>query len=366
MIEFAASYAEARSRFLEAVGAFEAATGRRCSRARHVVVEGADLTVDAAHSEPQEGGRRLFLVASGVHGVEGYAGNAIQRALLAGPLVRLAADCGVMLVHAVNPWGMAHFRRVNPNNVDLNRNFAAPGEALYRSENPGYRLIAETLAPGGPCDGALQAQLRLLGGLAGALLVKGFATLKQALLAGQYEAPEGLFYGGTEPQPEARIFAKLFAPLCERYDEILLVDLHTGYGEHGRVILLCSHADSREALDGVTWSNEGYVVTGDLVGYCRGVAKRTKPAGIFDGLVLELGTTGRSLRSQLGDLGSMVRENRLHRHGARSPAIEQTVKTSFRELFCPSDPAWRRQSVAAASASVEKLLARRGWLAPQV
>jgi len=369
MSDFAESYPEARARFLEAVGAFEAATGRRCARARHTVADGGDFTVDVAHFEPREG-RRLFLVTSGVHGIEGYAGNAIQRALLAGPLARIAGDCGIMLVHAVNPWGMANFRRVNPNNVDLNRNFAAAGDALYRTPNPGYRLIAGALAPGERCRGALASQARLLADLATVVLTHGYATLQQALLAGQYDVPEGLFHGGTGPERETRAFAELFEPLCSRYDEILLTDLHTGYGRRAQVLPIFPQTDSHDVAEhvegkarGPDGRDQGYVVTGDLVAWSRLAAKRVNPALTFNGIVVELGTTGLSAWSQLRDLGTMVRENQAHRLGARTPAIEQAVRESFRELFFPRDPAWQRDSLAAAIETIGELLARRGFIA---
>jgi hypothetical protein len=369
MSAFVASYPEARARFLEAVGAFEAATGRRCDRARHTVADGGDFTVDVAHFEPREG-RRLFLVTSGVHGIEGYAGNAIQRALLAGPLARVGGDCGIMLVHAVNPWGMAHFQRVNPNNVDLNRNFVAAGDALYRTPNPGYRLIAGALAPGEPCRGALASQARLLADLAGAVLAHGYASLKQALLAGQYDLPDGLFHGGTGPQPETRVFTELFEPLCSRYGEILLTDLHTGYGHRAQVLPIFLQADSRDIFEdderwapGADGREQGFVVTGDLVAWCRLTAKRVNPKLTFNGIVIELGTTGLSVWSQLRDLGTMVRENQVHRCGARTPAIERAVRESFRELFFPRDPAWQRDSLAAAIETIGELLARRGFFA---
>jgi len=369
IVDFAESYPAARGHFLEAVDTFETHSGRRCVRTRHSTVDAEDLTVDVAHFEPPDG-RRLFLVTSGVHGIEGYAGNAIQRALLGGPLARLAADCGVMLVHAVNPWGMAHFRRVNANNVDLNRNFAAAGDALYQTRNPGYRLIARALAPRRACEGALASQAQLLGNLSAATLLNGYATLKQALLAGQYESPEGLFYGGAERQRETRLFAELFEPLCTRYEEILLVDLHTGYGTRGQVQLLRSVADSQERIGpeagdarGPKNRAQGYFVTGDLVAFCRRTAKRIKPGGIFSGVVVEIGTTGLSMWTQLRDLGTMVRENQVHRHGARTLAVERAVKSSFRELFHPTDTAWQRDALVAALAAIEDLSALRGYLA---
>jgi len=369
IVNFAESYPAARGRFLEAVDTFEAHNGRRCVRARHAIIDAEELTVDVAHFEPRDG-RRLLLLTSGVHGIEGYAGNAIQRALLGGPLARLAGDCGVLLVHAVNPWGMAHFRRVNPNNVDLNRNFAEAGDTLYQTRNPGYRLIAGALAPRGPCEGALASQAQLLGELSAAALRNGYATLKQALLAGQYESPEGLFYGGAEPQREVYVFGALFDPLCTRYDEILLIDLHTGYGARGQVQLLRSVADPQELIDpkaerarGPNSRTQGYFVTGDLVAFCHLRAKHINPSGIFDGVVVEIGTTGLSMWTQLRDLETMVRENQLHRHGARSSAVERAVKASFRELFHPTDPAWQRDALAAALTAIEDLIARRGYLA---
>jgi hypothetical protein len=168
-----------------------------------------------------------------------------------------------------------------------------------------------------------------------------------------------------------RTFAEVFEPLCVRYDEILLTDLHTGYGERGQVLLLWSHADSREVIAyegrgmrGAKGPAQTYVVTGDLVGWCRRTAKRINPGGTFDGLLVELGTTGLSVRSQFADLATMVRENQLHRHGARDQAVEQAVKAPFREMFYPTDPAWRRQALAATLVAIENLLASRGYLRP--
>jgi len=74
-------------------------------------------------------GPGLVVHSSGVHGVEGFAGSGIQIAILSNFSAEAAearsADPDaptIVLVHAVNPFGMAHFRRFNENNVDLNRN----------------------------------------------------------------------------------------------------------------------------------------------------------------------------------------------------------------------------------------------------
>src|SRR5205807_2428201 len=68
-------------------------------------------------------------IASGTHGVEGYAGAACQFRLLErwrdhyGKPGDAAAGHAWLLVHAVNPWGYRYDSRVTRENVDINRNF---------------------------------------------------------------------------------------------------------------------------------------------------------------------------------------------------------------------------------------------------
>ena len=57
-----------------------------------------------------------------------------------GPQVDLAGDnLSIVLLHASNPYGFAWGRRVNEDNVDLNRNFVDFDAPL--PENPGYNEI---------------------------------------------------------------------------------------------------------------------------------------------------------------------------------------------------------------------------------
>src|SRR5438874_5154353 len=65
--------------------------------------------------------RRAVLHSSGLHGVEGFAGSAIQIQALR-ELPRVPDDTALFLVHILNPYGMCWLRRANENNVDLNRN----------------------------------------------------------------------------------------------------------------------------------------------------------------------------------------------------------------------------------------------------
>src|SRR5262249_49770953 len=82
-----------------------------------------DITVAGA-SKPAS----AIVVSSGVHGVEGFFGSAVQVALLEryASNWQLPAGAAIIFIHAINPFGFAWQRRFNEDNIDLNRNFLLP------------------------------------------------------------------------------------------------------------------------------------------------------------------------------------------------------------------------------------------------
>jgi hypothetical protein len=362
-------YHEARAGFRLALDEFEARVGRRFARHSQLVDAELDLSIDVAELRPAQA-QRLYVVVSGIHGIEGYAGSAIQRGLLASVLPALNLEStGILLVHGLNPTGMYHRRRVNEHNVDLNRNFAADGELLYQSDSAAYQQIASILQPVGACADSAGDRVRFLAAVARAIVRHGFAPLRQATLAGQYSSPSGLFYGGSAAQVETRFFQECFETASRGYSEILLTDLHTGYGRREQVSSLFARADSPEfrALTGdgardVRGRDQAYAARGDLVAFCQRTTKHHAPDGVFNGVVVELGTTGLNIASQLGDLYTVIRENQLRQHGSATPAAALRIARAFGELFNPSDAGWRKQVVVASLAHIQRLLASREFL----
>ena len=80
-----------------------------------------ELTIDIGWFG-SENPKRVLVHESGLHGVEGFAGSAIQLQLV-DSLPKLPEDTALVIIHVLNPYGMAWLRRFNENNVDLNRNF---------------------------------------------------------------------------------------------------------------------------------------------------------------------------------------------------------------------------------------------------
>ena len=143
---FSPDYATARSRFRLAA---QQAGGRLSSLALAPAGPGGDdLTIDiawlGAHT-PQ----RAFIHSSGVHGVEAFAGSAIQVRWLVEGSRELPRDTAIILVHVLNPYGMAWLRRVNEHNVDLNRNFLGANDA-YAGAPDGYSPLDAFLNPTSP------------------------------------------------------------------------------------------------------------------------------------------------------------------------------------------------------------------------
>src|SRR5216684_7611419 len=71
-----------------------------------------ELTIDIAWFGA-ESPKGVLVHSSGVHGVEAFAGAAIQVQWLDEGIRDVPEGCAIFLVHVVNPYGMAWLRRVN-------------------------------------------------------------------------------------------------------------------------------------------------------------------------------------------------------------------------------------------------------------
>jgi hypothetical protein len=215
---------------------------------------------------------------------------------------------------------------------------------------------------------ALKEKLKFYVGIGQAVALSGPQAIRQATLAGQYVDPRGVFYGGAHVEPEIAFFQEIYARIAHTYREVLLTDLHTGYGVRGQAYPLFGRADSEEfrqytqsgVKDGGT--DKTYTVSGDLVGYCYKTSKRLRPDGIFNGVVVEIGTHGLSMRDQLADLQVVIAENQVRHFGAVDEATARNVRASFKELFYPQAHAWRTKMLEVGVDTVKRLLGQRNFM----
>ena len=347
------SFEASRERFCSSLG--RVAHRWPSSRiATHAVAgDESDLSIDILHADATQRPQHMLLVTTGEHGIEGFVGSAIMELVISTVLPTLdPATTSLCLVHAINPWGMKHEQRTNATNVDLNRNFVLSWDAVR--VNDGYRSLRSMFQPQGPMP-SVQWNRLLLAGQAVRLAVTGKSgMLRQALLAGQYEEPAGLYYGGTEWQPETQVMRRLYGDCLKATPHLVHIDLHTGYGPRDRMSVVNSGLDpapSTQWAQRIDYPNvvaatsqEFYHIEGDMIDYMYRTRQADAPTTAMYATCFEFGCLGDSLPAQIDSLWCAVASNRLRQHGAVNEGIAGEVRRLWREAYRPSEPSWEEHA----------------------
>ena len=235
------SYADARAAFLDAA----ATAGARIESFPHpsTGLTGEELFVDVAEVGPADADG-VVIVVSGTHGVEGYLGSALQRHHLESYDTEREHGPAIVFVHALNPYGFSWVRRVNEDNVDLNRNFVDWSQPP--PVNDGYADLADSLVPS---DWSPRTQERTLLELMGKMEELGLERLQQIVSGGQYDHPTGVFYGGTGPTWSNDWLRTFMSRRLDGVSRAAIIDLHTGLGPWGHGELISSERPGSDGFD---------------------------------------------------------------------------------------------------------------------
>jgi predicted deacylase len=337
-----------------------------------------DLTIDWIQAQGLERREKLLMFTTGEHGIEGYVGSAMLQLFLEEFLPRLEpirTSAGLLLVHAINPWGMKHRRRTNGENVDLNRNFAWGPKALDTSANPDYGRLAAALNPQGPIRSLFWSDLSFFLKLLRHVASLGLQRFRRATLLGQYRFPRGIFYGGESLQEETRVLMDLYRNHIRGYEQVVHFDMHTGYGPRYQMSVVNSSLESRDSeelarrfsypLVVKADASEFYAMQGDMIDYVYALVREELPEVRLYATSFEFGTLGDSLPAALRSLRAMVLENQMHWFGAASQNVRRRVEQEFRELYAPQEERWRAVAVADARRAFEGILRAEGFLAQE-
>jgi ribosomal protein S18 acetylase RimI-like enzyme len=358
---FSASYAEARAKFLQACGA----NGAEIVSHRHPLPgpDGAPLFLDEARVGSPDA-RRVLFVASGTHGIEGFCGSGIQTSLLRSGLAhRLPGGVAVVFVHAVNPWGFAWLRRVNEDNVDINRNFL--DHTAAHPENPDYDTLYDALNPTQLDDAAVAAFIETVRRFEGE---RDSMAVYRALSGGQYRHARGVQYGGRAPVWSNHVLREVWARQARHAELAVFLDLHSGLGPRGVGMLLqTAPADSVAARLAQQWWNDtirsepaqgsdAALVSG-LIGPAF-VAAHHDAASI--GIVLEFGTVD---MNQV--MLAVQADNWLHHHGRRDSDAGRAIAQRMRDAFFVADADWQAAVCTRAQAVMDDALTGAAVFAPE-
>ena len=316
---------------------------------------GEALTVDVAaigagRSVGSEPPRHALVVLSGVHGVEGFVGSALQSDFLARlDGSELPDDMGVLLIHAVNPWGMAWGRRQNESNVDLNRNWQR--DHHEPRHNDAHDELHGVACPDTP---ELPSVDEILIAAAALVAERGLAWVRDAITTGQYRHRDGLHFGGDRTEESAAIVERVTAEHLARTERLLVIDLHTGHGNWGELTCLSDEppgsaqdtflrdrlgADHVEATTGNPDATTG-VKSGQIANGIR--AMRSAAGAEAYSTSLEVGTV-----SDDEQIVATILEQWVHRRGDRRRPEHAAICQRYRDCFAPDDPQWEDAAMAA-------------------
>jgi Protein of unknown function (DUF2817) len=364
---FSDSYAKARVKFLEAA----ATAGLQIESFVHPLKgrEGEDLAMDIAFDGASDA-KHLLIISSACHGVEGYCGSGLQVFALHDAEWRekaQAAGVAVLYIHALNPYGFSHIRRVTHENVDLNRNFQDFTKLLTAAtSNPGYASLHELLLPEQwpPTPENIAATADWMSARAQKDSVNpdessGQRAFQEAITRGQYTHADGLFFGGKNPTWSNRTLRTVLKKYASRCDKLAWIDLHTGLGPRGlgERIFACKddpaayaratkwwgNADNASSETPVTSIYNGSSTSAFLTGLMWMAAYEEAPQAEYTAIAMEYGTV-----PVLEVLHALRAEHWLTNHPETPAAQAAGIKQQLLDAFYVDADDWKGQIISQA------------------
>ena len=323
----------------------------------YAVNEADGLYIDSFYLPSQGEKKNLIVLTTGVHGMEGYIGSVMLDVFFEEVYPTLdTEDTGVLVVANVNPYGMKYYRRYNENNVDLNRNFILDWGNFDLASNQEYPKVESFLGPKGKIGNALWHEVGFYGSLAKTAITDGADTVSDALLTGQYEYPQGVYYGGNGDEASTVYLKDVFTQCLDSdYENIVHIDIHSGYGPRYNMVIFNSvfetmtEAESQAAF-GYDYviahdSESFYATTGDTTDFFYRLAQQKQSEAELFSTCFEFGTIGDAFFETILSLKYTVDENRNHWYPTDNETSAQILHETYMELYYPTETAWREKTV---------------------
>ena len=353
---FLTTYDEVRTHLADRVKSLKE-SGVAVEHTTYAIDESDDLYIDNIYIPATEKCTNLVVLTTGVHGIEGYIGSTMLDVFFNHVYPTLdKTDTGVLIVANVNPYGMKYMRRYNENNVDLNRNFIEDWSTFDLSSNTEYPKVDKFLQPTGEMGNAFWHEAGFYLSLAKEAIFTGAGTISDALLTGQYEYPEGVYYGGNGDEKSTTYLKGVFNDCLESdYENIIHVDIHSGYGPRYNMVIFNSVGDPTSEADSIAQigydyiiaqdSEDFYVTYGDTTDYFYRLAKSKNTDKTLYSTCFEFGTIGDGFLDSILSLKYTVDENRQHHYPTDNEITAEIVRQNYLELFYPTETEWRIKTI---------------------
>jgi hypothetical protein len=168
--------------------------------------------------------------------------------------------------------------------------------------------------------------------------------LRQAIAGGQYEFPQGLYFGGKAPSQSHNILKQNMRRWLQGSEQVIQLDFHTGLGKYATCKLLIDYpltdgqrrwltdCYGNEAFGCCNAANGMFATKGDSGCWCAA----QEFASNYLHLCAEFGTY-----SPIRVLAGLRAENQAHHWGDPQAASTARAKSLLHEMFCPASRDWR-------------------------
>ena len=353
---FYTTYEEVRAHLSERVESLKQ-SGVTVEYNTYAINAADDLYIDNIYLPANKENTNLIILTTGVHGIEGYIGSAMLDVFFEDIYPTIDTDkTGILIVANVNPYGMKYMRRYNENNVDLNRNFIEDWSTFDLSSNKEYPKVDKFLQPTGKMGNAFWHEVGFYLSLAKEAIFTGADTISDALLTGQYEYAEGVYYGGNGDEASTTYLKGVFADCIDgEYENIVHVDIQSGYGPRYNMVIfnsvqdLTTEAEAKEMLQYdyiiAQDSEDFYVTYGDTTDYFYRLLKSKNSDKSLYSTCFEFGTIGDGFFDSILSLKYTVDENRQHWYPTTNKTTAEVVRQNYLELFYPTETNWRTKTI---------------------
>ncbi len=371
---FPKNYQDSRERFINAAKVIEGPKITEKWTIPSKVHE--DLYVDYLWLPALKKQKRLFVLTSGIHGSETYAGSAIQQMFMEEILPQIIRDeVGILIVHSLNPYGFKNHQRCTENKVNLNRNFSVSGE-MYAHDNTESIALHEKFFPTGPVESNESLLLKSLS-KSKSHAKDGDVTLDhftKKVSPGQFKDSKYLEYGGKSLEPQSQYFVELLKKIMPDFDDIIGLDLHTGLGDRGRLHMLTGGEKkqlSQSLFAEIFYpeeDNEFYVFTPpDTEGFYEvhgainsAFADLANDNQRVCAVTMEFGTLGHTPEAQLAGLNNFLLQHQGSFHGYSSESLKNEIENASFLRSYPSEDDWKVSVIKASRGTFQRLLQRTG------
>lgn len=335
----------------------------------HAIDVEEDLYIDTIYLPSSTEQKNLVVLTTGVHGIEGYIGSVMLDVFWQEIYPDLNKEnTGVLVIANVNPYGMKHHRRYNENNVDLNRNFIIDWEAFDTTVNKDYPKVEQFLGPQKKIGNALWHEAGFYASMVKEAVANGADSISNALLEGQYEYPQGVYYGGAGDEQSTTYVKDVFEWTLgdSQYKNVVHIDVHSGYGPRYNMVIFNSEYETMneaetKALFGydnvISYDSESfYATTGDTTDFYYRLKEQMGAETALFSTCFEFGTIGDSFLDSIISMKYTIEENQDHWYPTTDKVMNAIVRERYQELFYPTEMEWREKTVADFAAAAKGVL----------